>query len=114
MNPASKRCCRRCVSNKCMSSPLLPYGKVYSLQDISRLVLDLDVPRPFRIGRDCLAAPRPPWRSADRQRNVAHLIVAVKPDVMQRLAVGTGHAHPQHDRADAVRKGGAGILRRAV
>ena len=33
---------------------------------------------------------------------------------MQRLAVGAGDAHPQHDRADAIGKGGAGILRRPV
>src|SRR5712692_1601797 len=96
------------------SSLLLPDREVNPFQHSPCRVANFDVPRSLRVGRDRLAAPRPPWRSADRERYVTHLVAAVKPDVMQRLAIGPGHAHPQHDRADAVGEGRAGILRRAV
>src|SRR5437867_13205695 len=90
----------RLLPSLCRSAFLLAYGEINSLYHVAGFIPNLDVPRSLCIGRDRLAAPGPPWRSADDQRHVAHLIAAVKPDVMQRLATGIGYAHPQNDRTD--------------
>src|SRR5436189_6217786 len=78
----------RCVCCLVFAGPrlLLSHGEVNSFQNIPGLVPNLDVPCPLGIGRDRLAAPRPPRRSADRQRHVAHLVAAVEPDMVQCLA----------------------------
>src|SRR6266850_8101560 len=105
---------RRLPPSLCRSALLLPYSEINSLQNVSSLVLDLNMPRALRVRGNILAAPRAPRRSADRQWDVADLIAAMEPDVMQRLSVGSRHAHPQHHRPHAVGERGAGILRRAV
>src|SRR5256886_17231591 len=86
------------------SSLLLPDSEVNAFQNAPRLIANLDVPRTLRIGRNRLAAPRPPRRSSDCERHIADLIAAVEPDVVQCPAAPARHAHPQHDRTDAVAK----------
>src|SRR5881397_356400 len=104
----------RVTSMRAWRLPLLPHREVDSLQDSSSLISNLDMPCSLGVCRDRLAAPGSPWRSANCQRHVTDLIVAVEPDVVQRLAGPARHAHPQHDGADAVGEGRAGILWRAI
>ena len=93
---------------------LLADCEVDSLQNVASIISNFHVPRAFRVGGHCFAAPRPPRRTPDRKGHVAHFGVAEEPDVMQRLAVGASRAHPEHDRADGVRERGPGILWRAI
>src|SRR5205085_11103986 len=93
---------------------LLPDRKVDPLQNRAGFITDFDVPRSLCISRHLFAAPASPGRSADRECDIADLIVTVKPDVVQRLAVAARDAHPEHDRPDAIGKTGAAILWRPV
>src|SRR5436190_11547499 len=80
---------------------LLPNCKVDPLQHIAALIPNLDMPRPLRVSGHALAAPRPPRRPADRQRNVAVMIAAVGRRVHHALPVLAPDALVAPDDPDA-------------
>src|SRR5438093_172115 len=86
-------------------STLFPYTTLFR---------SLDMPRARPVGRHGLATPRAPRRAADLQLHVAHLGVAVEPDVVERGAGGAAHLRPADELADVDGEGRTGVLGLAV